>query len=75
MHNLEWPSLQVRRKQARLIFLFKMLNGLICIPNQYLPSHLSLPLVPDLTSLLNCKQEQTFIITNFYLEQSLIGTM
>ena len=38
LQNLKWPSLQVRRKQARLIFLFKILNGLICIPNQYLPS-------------------------------------
>ena len=34
--ELEWSSLQVRRSQARLIFL--TLNGLICIPNQYLPS-------------------------------------
>ena len=38
LQHLKWPSLQVRRKQARLIFLFKILNGLICIPNQYLPS-------------------------------------
>ena len=38
LQNLKWPSLQVRRKQARLIFLFKILNGLICIPNQCLPS-------------------------------------
>ena len=38
LQNLKWPSLQVRRKQARLIFMFKILNGLICIPNQYLPS-------------------------------------
>ena len=38
LQNLEWPSLQVRRKQGRLIFFFKILNGLICIPNQYLPS-------------------------------------
>ena len=38
VQNLEWPSLQVRRKQTRLIFLFKILNELICISNQYLPS-------------------------------------
>ena len=37
LQNLKWPSLQARRKQARLIFLFKILNGLICIPNQCLP--------------------------------------
>ena len=33
LQNLKWSSLQVRRKQARLIFLLKILNGLICIPN------------------------------------------
>ena len=38
LHKLEWPSLQVRRKWAKLIFLFKIINNLICIPNQYLPS-------------------------------------
>ena len=38
LQSLKWPSLQARRKQARLIFLFKILNGLICIPNQSLPS-------------------------------------
>ena len=38
LQSLKWPSLQARRKQARLIFPFKILNGLICIPNQCLPS-------------------------------------
>ena len=38
LHKLEWPSLQARRKRARLTFLFKILNNLVCIPNQYLPS-------------------------------------
>ena len=38
LHKLEWPSLQARRKQARLTFLFKTLNNLVYIPNQYLPS-------------------------------------
>ena len=38
LYKLGWSSLQVRRKHARLIFLFKILNKLICIPNQYLPS-------------------------------------
>ena len=38
LHKLKWPSLQDRRKQARLILLFKMLNKLICIPHRYLPT-------------------------------------
>ena len=38
LHKLNWPSLQAKRKQARLIFLFKMLNKQISILEQYLPS-------------------------------------
>ena len=41
LHKLNWPSLQTKRKQARLIFLFKMLNKQISIPDQYLPSPFS----------------------------------
>ncbi|MCY3928347.1 MAG: reverse transcriptase family protein [Acidobacteria bacterium] len=37
LHELKWPSLQDRRKQARLVLLFKIMNDLICIPPQYLP--------------------------------------
>ena len=77
LQSLKWPSLQTRRKQARLIFLFKILNGLICIPNQCLPSPFPI-LPPDLATLLNCNscvQERIFIITHFCLEQFLIGTI
>ena len=35
--TLKWPSLEERRKQSRLTLLFKFINNLIYIPNQYLP--------------------------------------
>ena len=40
LQNLKWPSLCPDQKEAsyRLIFLFRILNGLICISDQYLPS-------------------------------------
>ena len=35
--ELKWPTLEDRRKQARLMLLFKFVNKLIYVPNQYLP--------------------------------------
>ena len=57
------PCLQVRRKQARLIFLFKILNGLICIPNQYLPSPFP---VTTTTSRNPIKSQQLYTRTDIY---------
>jgi len=36
--SLEWPSLQVRRKCARLTLLYKIIHNLIEIPIHYLPT-------------------------------------
>ena len=38
LHNLEETLSPSQKKAARLIILIKILNGLICIPNQYLPT-------------------------------------
>ena len=79
LQSLKWPSLQARRKQARLIFLFKILNGLICIPNQCLPS--SFPITttrsrhPINLQQLYTRTDINFIITHFCLKQFLIGTI
>ena len=35
--TLKWPSLEERRKQSRLMLMFKFINKLIYIPSQYLP--------------------------------------
>ena len=37
LFDLKWPSLQSHRKYLRLILLFKIINHLLLIPNQYLP--------------------------------------
>ena len=38
LNELNWPSLQERRKQAHLILLYKIVNHLLLVPNRYLPS-------------------------------------
>ena len=35
--NLNWPTLQERRRSARLVLLDKILHNLLIIPNSYLP--------------------------------------
>ena len=35
---LKWPPLQARRKYLRLVLLFNVVNHLLYIPHQYLPS-------------------------------------
>ena len=35
--ELYWPTLQNRRKQARLILMFKIVNGNLIVPARYLP--------------------------------------
>ena len=35
--ELHWPTLQNRRKQARLILMFKIVNGNLTVPASYLP--------------------------------------
>ena len=35
--ELKWPTLEDCRKKARLMLLFKFVNKLIYVPNQYLP--------------------------------------
>ena len=73
LHKLNWPALQTKRKQARLIFLFKMLNKQISIPDQYLPSPFPVTATRS-RHLLNCSnstQEQIYITIHFYPEQFL----
>ena len=77
LQSLKWPSLQARRKQARLISLFKILNGLICIPNQCLPSPFP---VTTTRSHHPIKFQQLYTRMGIYhysfcLEQFLIGTI
>ena len=43
LQYLKWPALQIRRKYLRLILLFKIINNLLMIPNQYLPALAQLP--------------------------------
>ena len=70
---------QARRKQARLTFLFKILNNLVCIPNQYLPSLFPVAATrshhPLKLQQLYIGQEQIYITILFYPEQYLIGTI
>ena len=35
--DLHWPTLESRRKQARLILMFKIVNGLLTVPARCLP--------------------------------------
>ena len=37
LEGLNWPSLELRRKCARLILLYKILNNYLIIPSSYLP--------------------------------------
>ena len=36
LQYLKWPTLQIYRKYLRLALLFKIINNLVKIPNQYL---------------------------------------
>ena len=38
LNELNWPSLQEHRKQARLNLLYKMVNHLLLVPKCCLPS-------------------------------------
>ena len=37
LQYLKWPTLQIRRKYLRLTLLFRIINNLVMIPNQYFP--------------------------------------
>ena len=37
--KLEWPSLNLRRQQARIILLYKIVNGLVLCPTSYFVFH------------------------------------
>ena len=39
--DLNWDTLQERRKRARLIFLYKTIKGLVVIPSSYHPAEAS----------------------------------
>ena len=43
LHDLKWPSLQSRRRQARLINFFKFVNGCLVITSSRLPTRSSAP--------------------------------
>ena len=76
IQSLKWLSLQKRRRDSRLILLFKFLNRLIHIPTRYLPApfllNISLELI-IIKNLCNCMQEQIDIIIRFYQGQLLTG--
>ena len=77
LHKLNWPSLQTKRKQVRLILLFKMLNKLYSRPISSIACH-QLQISPRAPSLLTAATLQIYIsnITiHFYPEQFLIGTI
>ena len=38
LQYLKWPTLQIRHKYLRLTLLFIIINNLLMIPNQYLPT-------------------------------------
>ena len=38
LNNLEWPTLQTRRKRARLTMFYKFHHGIVCIDSKCLPS-------------------------------------
>ena len=61
--TLNWLSLEKRRKQSRLILLFKLLNKMIYIPTEYLP--IPSPLT-NTRSNHNRKLIQLFARTNYY---------
>ena len=37
LHELNWPTLQDRRKNNRLMLFFKLVNNLLVVPHHYLP--------------------------------------
>ena len=37
LHKLNWPTLQDRRKNNRLMLFFKLVNNLLVAPHPYLP--------------------------------------
>ena len=72
LQSLKWPSLEERRRHSRLILLFKFLNRLIHIPNQYLPAPSPLNIT---RSNHNQKLAQLYARTNRYLYSFLPRTI
>ena len=63
LHKLEWSPLQGRRRQAKLIFLFKSVSQI----NIFQPIFLqSLTQLITLSNYHSCTQEHVCISTHFY---------
>ena len=72
LQTLNWSSLEKRRKQSRLILLFKFLNNMIHIPTEYLPTPSPLT---NTRSNHNRKLIQLFARTNYYQNSFLPRTI
>ena len=66
LHQLNWPTLQDRRKNNSLILLFKLVNNLLIVLHHYLPSP-SFPITRANHQLkFSHYQSRTEIYRNFF---------
>ena len=61
LQYLKWPTLQIRRKYLRLTLLFKIINNLLMIPNQYLPTS---------AQLSNARSRSNHLLKLFHYQSS-----
>jgi len=57
LSDLNWPSLEIRRKQARLAFMYKIVNGLVDLPKDkflFPPPHTGPRTKPHAFRLYQC---------------------
>ena len=73
LNQLNWTTLEKRRKYARLTLLYKILHKLICIPESYLPHYLH----QKLGAIMNLNfytTRQMLTATNMHIFQELYLT-
>ena len=72
LNYLQWPSLKSRRRNVRLILLFKIVRNLLVLPNHCLPQPTPVSYT-HASNLHSCNPELIYISILFCREQLLIG--
>ena len=72
--ELQWPSLQDRRKRARLILMFKIVNGLLTVPDCSLPLPLTCTRANHSIKFVHLQSSMHEYLPIFFLTQN-NGTM
>ena len=69
LNQLNWTTLEKRRKYARLTLLYKILHKLICIPESYLPQLSTSRTIGAIMNLNFYTTRQMLTATNMHIFQ------